>query len=150
MQQYANNLRGHTIGARAQSQVNIQGIGNGFQRQTNGNGMVYMMHPRVSTVSSQKKSIATRADQFTNSTVLSNYTPRRQTIGRTGSERNISTPIMMQSNVVIQNNPLVLSSVYQINEHSRVFSQNQFPISVAYGIPSASQQTISSYSNPYR
>jgi hypothetical protein len=57
---------------------------------------------------------------------------------------------MMQSNLVVQNNPLVLSSVYQINEHSRVLSQNQLPISVAYGIPSASQQTINSYSNPYR
>lgn len=57
---------------------------------------------------------------------------------------------MMQSNVVYQNNPLVVSTVYQINDNSRVFSQNQSPISVAYGIPSASQQTINSYTNTNR
>jgi hypothetical protein len=77
MQQYPNNMRGQIIGPRATSQVTIQGIGNGSQRPGNMNGMMYMNHPRVSTVSSQKMSIATRADQFTNSTVLSNYTPRK-------------------------------------------------------------------------
>jgi hypothetical protein len=77
MQQYPNNIRGQAIGSRVSSQVNTQRIGNGFQGQGNGNGMGYIMHPRVSTVSSQKMSVATRADQLINSTVLSNYTPRR-------------------------------------------------------------------------
>jgi hypothetical protein len=159
---HPQHLKGSHAPIKPPLQIPIQSpIGGSYKQSqvshiTNHNINPYHIHPsqRISTVSSHKMSVATRADQYANTTMLSSQTPRSDAMVRNYSERNISSSAKSQKNTVVQNIPITPNPNFQITHHTRAISQHQAPISVAYGIPQSSQHVTNHYThtepNPYR